>query len=111
MPSATSTAATCAICGHSVTNQPTVPTVHGGVVHITCADRQARGAHRRRTAIATVAGAFILAVLTLAAASGLPGSSLVLLAVLLPIAHVVANWRWWRISGRRLTTRLRLRRW
>jgi hypothetical protein len=98
----------CVICGHAILSatEPVVSTTTSELVHIDCADREARRAYRRRTCRATTSTGIMIALLAVAVRT--PGSDAVLLALLLifAAAHVCLNARWWR-----LTVLPRRRRW
>jgi hypothetical protein len=90
----------CVLCHQPLGTLPTVHTTVGALVHITCADKQARQAWRWRTALAvTHLGALVLA---LVAWGNLLQSPPVLLAVLVALfaSHVLAHKRGWWFVGR-----------
>jgi hypothetical protein len=70
----------------------------GEFVHISCADREALIAYRLQTCGAVISA--VLAISLLALAVHAEGSDLILLALLLilAVAHVRLNERWWRLT-------------
>lgn len=95
---------TCAICGQPIAQHPAVPTTRGQLVHVRCADTQARAAYKRRTAHALLSGLVAVAIVAGSATSGLPPALVVLLAVALACGHLALHRRWWtvRLGGWRL---------
>jgi hypothetical protein len=90
----------CAICGHAILSgaEPVVATTTGNMVHIVCADREARRAYRWRTYHAAASSGIVIVLLALVVHA--EGSDVVLLALLLilAIAHVRLNARWWHLT-------------
>ena len=95
-------ASSCSLCRQPLGTLPLVHTTVGGIVHITCADRQARQAWRWRTALAVTH--LVALVLSLVACASVLQRPLVLLAVLVALSasHVLAHRRWWYFVGRDL---------
>ena len=90
----------CAICGHAILSaaEPVVSTATSELVHIDCADREARRAYRWRSCRAPVSAGIAIGLLALAVRAH--GSDVVLLALLLilAVAHARFNERWWRLT-------------
>lgn len=89
---------TCAICRQPIAHYPAVPTTSGELVHITCADTQARTAYRRRTAHAFLSGLVGVAIVVRPAIAGLPPLLVVLLAAALACGHLALHRRWWKVG-------------
>ncbi len=103
----------CVICSRPLADGLTIPTTSGGTVHVRCAERQARGAARRRTLRAGITAALLAGLLAMTAALGIAGWGLgaefgglrtegwgvwAVLAVLLIAAHILINRRWWHYT-------------
>ena len=92
----------CSLCRQPLGTLPLVHTTVGGMVHVTCADRQARQAWRWRTALAVTH--LVALVLSLVTWGNVLPSPLVLLAFLVALAasHVLVHRRWWYFVRRDL---------
>jgi hypothetical protein len=90
----------CAICGYAIQPdvEPIVSTTMGEFLHVSCADCDAERAYRRRTWRAAASAGIAIGLLALAVRAH--GSDAILLALLLiiAVAHVYFNERWWRLT-------------
>lgn len=90
----------CAICGQTTHSalESVVPTMSGDLVHINCANRQARIAYRWRTCRASISACLAIILIGLAARDDIGEIGLVVLVVVLIVGHVRFNWRWWCVT-------------
>lgn len=90
----------CAICGQSIRSavEPVVPTMSGDMVHIDCANRQARTAYRWRTCRAIISACLAIILIGWAACDDIGAIGLIVLIVVLIAGHMRFNWRWWCVT-------------
>lgn len=90
----------CAICGHAM--QPAVErvvsTTMGELVHVSCADRDAQRAYCWRTCRAAASAGIAISLLVLVVRAHCSDAILVALLLILAVAHVRLNERWWRLT-------------
>jgi hypothetical protein len=98
----------CAICGHAVlpAAEPIVLTTTGNMVHIDCADREARRTYLWRTCRAAASAGIAIGLLALTVRAHASDAIFLALLIILAVAHVRLNERWWH-----LTVLPRRRRW
>lgn len=89
----------CAICGRTIeAGELFVSTTGGEVVHVACADQQARTAYGRRTVAALASAGLFASIIWVADCVSLGKIGLALLIAVLIAGHIVINWRWWRLT-------------
>jgi hypothetical protein len=90
----------CPICGHAVLPavEAVVSTTTGNMVHIDCADREAQRAYHWRTCRAAVSAGIAIGLLALAVRIEDSDVILLTLLLMLAVAHVRLNARWWRLT-------------
>jgi len=87
----------CVICGEhiDVSHPHVLPTTDRQWVHLTCAERQAQAAVRRRTLHALIIAVCFAGLWVTALLLGVGLQQGVVLALLLAFIHVATNRRWW----------------
>jgi hypothetical protein len=98
----------CVICRQAILDaiEPIVPTTMGDLVHMACADREARAAYCWRTGHALASAGLAIVLLSFAARSGACCEMLALLLMVVAVGHLFLNRGW-----RRLTVRWARWRW
>jgi hypothetical protein len=99
----------CAICARIITatSELWTPTSDGAVVHVVCADRQARFAYWLRAIRAAISAIVVIGMLLLAQRSGVWEPRLVFGTAALAALHVLLNYHWWHLIAGPLFWRLR----
>lgn len=88
----------CVLCGGPISQDRAVATTTGEYVHITCANRDARAAYRKRTIQAVTTCILACAIILSAIILNVSSVLLVVLVITLPIGHAISNSRWWRLT-------------
>jgi hypothetical protein len=87
----------CPICGDllDVLHDSTLPAMDGAQVHLSCAEREAHVASRKRTIHAIISGMLVAGALALALVMGIGLRQWLGLVALFLILHILINRRWW----------------
>jgi hypothetical protein len=90
----------CTICGHAMlrTTEPVISTTTGELVHIGCADREARSTYHWRTCHAALSAGIAVVLLALAVRAEVDEPGYVVLLLILSAGHVLLNRRWWHLT-------------
>ncbi len=90
----------CAICGQAVNPsiERVVPTMTGGLVHIACADQEARRAYRNRTYRAASSTVVAIVLIGFVRHANIGEVMFLILLTLLVVGHICLNLRWWRVT-------------